>query len=317
LFVPFTMVEFLLFTLPIAIAYWIALFMYSSTNIDMAIGFLSVFSSLAVGVLATALMDKNRRKMSRYSARVDLLNHKLAEANEKLEKSNRAMGDFLAVCSHDLKNRLSAIGNAAEILEVYWAKLDEKKKADYLESISQEASMMGTLIRDILDLAALDQGEFSIRREPVKLGDLARSAGRTAELSGAGKGIKVDIDIEEELEPAEVDSHRIAQALDNLVANAVRHSPENGTIRLAVSGKEAGWQVIEVEDEGEGVADSDREKIFEPYVSGRSRGSVGLGLAIVKRLVELNGGKVEVDSGRAGGAVFRVLLKSHKRRHPN
>ena len=308
LFFPVRLLEYLLLAAPTAAVYLVFVLLSDSTGAQLGASIVAVLSPLGIGIAAAVLLEAGRQRAFRYRDRVNMLNLKLADANERLEGTNQAMTEFMAICSHDLKNKINAIGNAAELLKGYGSQMEEDKRIGYLDSIEEEALAMARLIRDFLDLAALESGAISLELQPSLLADIARVAERTASLAGAPREIAVDLDVEADLPSISVDPDRLTQILDNLLGNAIRHSPDGGTVRIAVRSLAEGGQCIEVADEGEGVPEEDRLRIFGRFIAGEQRGAAGLGLAIVKQLVTLHGGGIEVGGDVGKGAVFRVML---------
>jgi signal transduction histidine kinase len=154
-----------------------------------------------------------------------------------------------------------------------------------------------------LERLLMDAATESLRREPVEAGGLARAAAETAALGGT----PVQADVEDGL-VVSGDRDRLRQALDNLIGNAVGHSPSAATVTVSAR-REGGMVVIAVTDQGEGIDPADVAGIFEPGVRlTTARPGSGLGLAVVRAVAHEHGGEVEVESSPGAGSTFRLVL---------
>jgi signal transduction histidine kinase len=229
----------------------------------------------------------------------------LAEAfnqmTEQLAASREAERDFLLSVSHELKTPLTAIRGYSEGLADGAFEPEEASRV-----ISLEAGRLERLVRDLLDLARMNRSEFSVRREPVDLAEIAREAVRRHD--GSARDFDVALLAEGEETWVEADSDRVLQVASNLVENALRETPAGGsvTVRAELPGG------LVVADTGPGIPPEDVPRAFERFYLydkiGKDRpvGS-GLGLAIVRQLVTAMRGAVAVDSGPAG-TTFTVTL---------
>jgi signal transduction histidine kinase len=224
------------------------------------------------------------------------------EMAAQLASARAAEKQFLLSVSHELKTPLTAIRGYAE--GVTDGAFDPEEAA---ATITSEADRLERLVRDLLDLARMNRTDFSIHREPLDLGDVAREAVRRYEQQAR--------DFEVTLEafaptpaPAVGDHDRVLQVVSNLVENALRLTPPGGVVRVIAS---AGTLVVE--DTGPGLRHEELEHAFERfylfsrYASDRTVGT-GLGLSIVQELTRGMGGSVEVESTRGRGARFTVRL---------
>ncbi|HEX4680420.1 MAG TPA: HAMP domain-containing sensor histidine kinase [Gaiellaceae bacterium] len=229
----------------------------------------------------------------------------LAEAfnqmTEQLAAAREAERDFLLSVSHELKTPLTAIRGYSEGLADGAFEREEAARI-----ISLEASRLERLVRDLLDLARMNRSEFSVRREPVDLAEVAREAVRRHEV--AAREFDVALTAEGEETWVDADADRLLQVASNLVENALRETPAAGGVTVRAEPER-----LLVADTGAGIAPEDVPHAFERFYlydkadKDRPVGS-GLGLAIVKQLVTAMGGEVSVQSGQ-GGTTFDVRLR--------
>lgn len=222
----------------------------------------------------------------------------------RLEDSSRRQQQFVADASHELRSPIASVRQAAEVAATHPGAMDEGELA---ETVLEEAVRMQALVDQLLLLTRASEGRSQMQREDVDLDDLAlaavRRAGRAGlvvDATGVGAG------------RVRGDAVALGQVVRNLVDNAARHAA--GRIAVAVaSGVDS--VTLTVDDDGPGIPESDRERVFERFVRlddarARDAGGSGLGLAIVREVVRAHGGSVEVHSSPSGGARFVVRLPS-------
>lgn len=219
---------------------------------------------------------------------------------------------FLADASHELRTPLTTIRGHAELFELGSAQHPEDL-AISMRHIKEEARRMNLLVDDLLLLARLDQ-QRPLEPAPADLVALCRRA--VAGVEVLSPSYQLHLEAPPQL-VVTCDAERIHQMVDNLLGNAVRHSPAGSPVVLRLR-SEGTTAVIEVSDRGPGVAPEDAERIFEPFfradfARARATGGAGLGLAIVASIVEAHGGSVGVRPGEGGGACFWVRLPANGR----
>ncbi|MCY3844719.1 MAG: response regulator, partial [Acidobacteria bacterium] len=226
-----------------------------------------------------------------------------------LEALDRMRADFLGMVSHELRTPLAAIkGSTTTVLDPVQS-FGPTETRQFFRIIDEQADRMSALIGDLLDAGRIDAGTLSVAPEPSALGELVEQA-RTAFLSGDSRHT-VLIDLPADLPRVMADRGRIVQVLNNLLANAARHSPESAPIRIGA--KRDGMHVaVSVSDEGRGIAPERLPHLFRKYpaVGDGQRGvGSGLGLAICKGLVEAHGGRIRAESAGSGqGARFTFTV---------
>ncbi|MCY3812381.1 MAG: response regulator [Gammaproteobacteria bacterium] len=228
-----------------------------------------------------------------------------------LRELERQRAAFLEMVSHELRAPLSAVkGSAATLVETA-ATLDRAEVRAFSRIIVDQADHMRGLIGDLLDAGRLDSGTLSVAPEPTQVAALVDRARNT--FLAAGSGHDVLIDLAGDLPPVMADRPRVVQVLNNLLANAARHSPERSPIR--VDAVRDGVRVaVSVRDEGRGIAPDRLARLFRRRArieadDADPGAGIGLGLAICKGLVEAHGGRIRAASGGPGqGASFTFTL---------
>jgi two-component system phosphate regulon sensor histidine kinase PhoR len=227
----------------------------------------------------------------------------------RLRKLLALRRDFVANVSHELRTPVTAIQGYAEVL--LQKTRDEKTRKEFTEVIYRHARRIGALVEGLLMLSELEaRPPEQVVRERVNVGAIAEHVRDTLRERATQRGARVELDVSHEVE-ALGDPVGVEQVLENLVDNAIKYGNDiGGTIRVA-GRREGDRIVVEVADDGPGIAAEHLPRLFERFYrvdAGRSRerGGTGLGLAIVKHLVESVGGTITVDSELGRGATFRV-----------
>jgi PAS domain S-box-containing protein len=241
----------------------------------------------------------------------ELADRERRAAEATLRESDRRKDVFLATLAHELRNPLAPIGNALEIMRLSAAPEVHAKARGLIE---RQLRQLVHLVDDLLDVSRISQGRIELRREPVELAAVIRSAVETSRPLIDAAHHQLDLDLAPE--PAIVvdgDMTRLTQVVANLLNNAARYTPAGGRITVRTR-REGEGAVVTVSDSGIGIAADQLPEVFEMFAqidsrSARSQGGLGIGLALVKRLVELHGGSVAVTSDGAGrGSRFEVRL---------
>jgi PAS domain S-box-containing protein len=227
------------------------------------------------------------------------------EATARLRALDEMKDTFLQAVSHDLRTPLAAILGLAITLERGDVELGHEETRELAGRIEHNARRLERLVTNLLDLDRLARGVLTPTFEPTDVGALVR---RMVTESGPS-GSKVEVTTESVVVP--IDPPKVERIVENLLVNAVKHTPVGTSVHVLVSGSDDGV-LIAVEDEGGGVPQPLREKIFEEFRQGtdlpQASPGVGIGLTLVRRFAEMHHGRAWVDEREGGGASFRVFL---------
>jgi two-component system phosphate regulon sensor histidine kinase PhoR len=235
----------------------------------------------------------------------------------ELRRLERMRQDFVANVSHELKTPLASIKAYAETL-LDWALHDEKVNARFVRRIEEQADRLNQLTLDLLSLARLESGQEVFEHKPLALAPLLSACMDSHRGRAAARGLSLNLDLgpldDETLIMA--DEEAIQQILDNLIDNAIKYTPDGGSVNVAcrLDGERLS---VAVADTGIGIPREDLPRVFERFYrvdKARSRelGGTGLGLSIVKHLVQALGGQITVDSRVGVGTQFTVQIPRYQ-----
>jgi signal transduction histidine kinase/GAF domain-containing protein len=228
------------------------------------------------------------------------------EATQRLRALDDMKNTFLEAVSHDLRTPLTSILGTAVTLEQSGLDIPREDAVDLLRRIAANARKLERLLSDLLDLDRLQRGIVAPQRRPT---DVSALVAQTVHESDLLTGRRVQLHADEVF--ANVDAAKVERIVENLVANAARHTPEGAPLWVRVDREDDGVLIV-VEDGGEGVPDELKGAVFEPFRQGNGGPNpspgVGVGLSLVARFAELHGGRAWVEDRPGGGASFRVFL---------
>ncbi len=230
-------------------------------------------------------------------------------ARERAEVSRRErMGNI----SHDLRTPLAALQGYLETLQMKDATLSPAQRQQYLATAMRRAARLNTLISSLFELAKLDSSEAKAQLEPFSLAELVQDEMQEFARAAQAKGVRLHTRLPKDLPMVNGDIALIERALENLLSNALRHTPQGGEVSVTLSPcheNERRCVQVEVRDSGEGIAAADLPRIFDrSFRAGTEGEGAGLGLAITKRILELHGETIEVRSEPNQGATFWFRL---------
>ncbi len=306
---------------------------------DLALlGILLAFSGVVALALAGSLADRvlgNIRRLGEAARRVaaghlasrvdmqgiaelDALGRDFNEMAARLEESERSTRELeaarrhlVAAISHDLRTPLASIRAMVEAIND-GVVADAETVGRYMRTIQGEAKYLGSLIDDLFELSRLEAGALTLHVEPDSLHDLISDAIEALNAQATAKGLRLRGRVDPGLPPVLMDAARMERVLYNLIQNAIRHTPSDGTVTLGAQ-EESDAVRVDVIDTGEGVPPDDLPHIFDQFYRGeksrmRGQAGAGLGLAIAKGLVEAHGGRIWAQNLPEQGTRFSFVL---------
>ena len=227
---------------------------------------------------------------------------------EKLSRENK----FLGMVAHDLRNPLCSIRGLSECLLDGLAGKLCKEQTSIIASIHEASQGTLQLVNDLLDIATIEAGEFHLHLMPVRLGDLVKKAVMLNGMEAARKNTRIVLEDNGSAPALMLDADKIHQVIDNLLSNAIKYSPP-GSIVTVVMEAASREQVISVRDEGPGIPENERDKLFQDFgrLSAQPTGgekSIGLGLAICRKIIQAHLGTIIATNLPKRGCEFRIIL---------
>ena len=258
-------------------------------------------------------------------------NSKLQEAYDRLKELDRLKSNFLATVSHELRTPLTSIIGYSEMLAEGIAGEMSGEQKDFVRTIHEKGEQLLELITGLLDLSKLESGTLAMRRSDVAIDALVADVVQTVSPTARKRGVNVVAEVDAALPKLWADPARLRQVLLNLTDNALKFTPNGGTVTIgaratsidAAPPDDEGGVVLlrskqmavelRVSDTGIGIPDGEKQKVFDAFYqvdssSTRQVGGTGLGLSIVKRLVEGHDGRIAIQDNQPRGAIFVVTL---------
>ena len=230
-----------------------------------------------------------------------------ARLYQHAQRATAARDEILGVVSHDLRNPLSAIAMCSRVL-VDTPPSDPVACRDLAKTIHESTTWMSRMIQDLLDVSAIEAGVLSVIRDNEDIGQIVMRAAGLFTRRAADSGVALEVTLEEPLAQVSVDAERMAQAIANLIGNAVKFTPSGGRVSVDAYARGGVIDVV-VADTGRGIAETDLPFIFDRFWHTRgSAAGTGLGLAIAKGIVEAHGGTIAVASKIGEGSRFTISL---------
>jgi two-component system sensor histidine kinase ResE len=226
-------------------------------------------------------------------------------------KLDKLRNDFIANVSHELRTPISMMQGYSEAIVDDIAGTDEEKK-EMASVIYDESLRMGRLVNELLDLARMEAGHIQLTMEEIEVNSYLQRIIRKFQGLAKDKDISLDFDLMSKETFIPFDPDRIEQVMTNLIDNAIRHTPENGEVKVTEHSDERGL-FIEVKDSGSGIPEEDLPFVFERFYKAdkartRGRSGTGLGLAIAKNIIEAHKGHITVQSKLGQGTTFSIFI---------
>ena len=264
---------------------------------------------LGTGDLSARAPERGGDEVAALARSFNRMADELTSRAQALDASDKARRQLLADVSHELMTPLTSMRGYIETLAMPELDIDEDTRRRYLAIAHDETHRLEGIIGDLLDLARLEGGGTAMRQDQVEVAPLFARVAARHERESRARRIEIVRQVAPDADTLVGDRDRLEQALQNLAANALRHTPDGGTIALLADRTEAGVRV-RVRDSGPGIAAEHLPLIFDRFykvdVSRKATGGSGLGLSIVKAIVERHGGTIVAYNDQ--GAVFEIVL---------
>jgi len=262
---------------------------------------------LANGDLQTRVPVNGRDEVAVLAVTFNQMAEQLQAADQKQRELEGLRRDLIAWVSHDLQTPLASM---RAILEALYDGIVEDPDTikRYLNTAQRDVQSLSSLIDDLFQMAQLDAGGFPLNRDLASLSDLVSDTLESfTELANQGE-ITIEGQVDSDVDPVSMDTQAIGRVLNNLIGNALRHTPNKGRVSLWVRRSARGVEVT-ISDTGEGIRAADLPHIFERFYRGeksrnRGTGGAGLGLAIARGIVQAHGGDIRVESEIGKGTQF-------------
>jgi two-component system sensor histidine kinase PilS (NtrC family) len=256
-----------------------------------------------LGFVSSPLTDRDGKRQGHVVAVEDLTGIRAMEEDLKRSEKLAAVGRLAAGLAHELRNPLASIGGSIQLLQENKVFSDEERQL--MSIVLREADRLNALVTDFLRFARPTPSQLEL----LDLREVVSSTATLFSNDPTRRGVQLELNLPELL-PVAADAGQLGQVLWNLLTNAAEAMPQGG--KVCVSGKLAGGQVLlEVADDGPGIAVDDLPHIFEPFYTTKERGT-GIGLAIVHSIIQGHGGEVQVRSTEGRGTVFLVKLAERR-----
>jgi signal transduction histidine kinase len=271
--------------------------------------------AIARGQLNTRVEVAGRDEVAQLARSFNEMAGQLQAAAQRQQELDTLRRDLTAWIGHDLRTPLASVRAIVEALADRVVE-DPETVDRYLRTAKRDIGALALLIDDLFELAQLDAGGLKLDRQPNSLSDLISDTLESFSALAAEKGIQFDGRVEPGIDPVVMDARHIGRVLNNLVGNAIRHTPAGGQVAIQASATTVGVQVT-ISDTGEGIRSEDLPHVFEQFYRGeksrsRTTGGAGLGLAIAKGIVEAHGGQIGAESKPGRGACFAFTLPQVK-----
>jgi signal transduction histidine kinase len=271
----------------------------SSTMTDRIHLLKKAAEKLAGGNLETRVAISGHDEIATLAESFNQMASQLQTADEKQRELERLRTDLIAWVSHDLQTPLASI---RAILEALYDGIveDPETVKRYLNTAQRDVSSLSALIDDLFEMAQLDTGGIPLEKADSSLADLVSDTLESFSELASRQKIRLEGSVEADVDPVFMDTQRIGRVFNNLISNALRHTPAGGQIEVRARRADSNVEVI-VCDSGEGIRPEDLPNIFESFYRGeksrsRATGGAGLGLAIARGIVRAHGGEIRVES---------------------
>jgi two-component system OmpR family sensor kinase/two-component system sensor histidine kinase BaeS len=255
------------------------------------------------GVERVAGGDYGHRVIERGPPPVRALARAFNAMTARLQNNDRLRRDLMADVAHELRTPLTVMQGTLEgLLDGVYPRDDAR-----LQQLLEETHVLSRLVEDLRTLALSEGGALVLQKEPIDVADLARDAVAAFERDAASRGVTLVVEAPESLAPIPIDPVRVREVIANVLSNALRHTPANGSVHVRVTASSSAVAVA-VQDTGSGMTADELAHAFDRFYRGSESRGTGLGLTIAKSLVAAHGGEITASSERGQGTTIVVTL---------
>lgn len=256
--------------------------------------------------------DQNGDEIARMGAAFQEMSERIAGQLRELERTDERRRELLANVSHDLRTPLASMQGYLETLLLRHGTLPPEEERNYLEIAARHSERLGKLVGDLFQLTKLEAHDLKPQPEVFSIAELAQDVVQKFQLAAEKRGVLLDYRHGEQVPGVRADIGMVERVLENLIENALRHTPAGGSVRVELEGRPDGVRT-RVVDTGRGIPPEELGSVFERYYrvdrsEAPDAGHAGLGLAISRRMVELQGGSISVESALGAGTAFSFDL---------
>jgi signal transduction histidine kinase len=267
---------------------------------------------LVFGRLDAEEIENTRKEVQSLNQELNNLTRALHKSNAQLQALNELKNQFLGMAAHDLRKPVSVILSYSEFLIDEAAKALTDEQARFLQIIHTSTALMRNLIDDFLDVSLIESGQFHVDLEKRDIREPVDRCLALMRLPAQKRNVTLQVVYDGPIPEVMMDGFKIEQVLNNLVGNAVEHSPPHTEVTVQISQYHSGLSVA-VRDSGPGIGADEMERLFAPYARGQARKasgtrSTGLGLSISKKIIDAHNGKIWVESRPGEGSTFYFNL---------
>ena len=280
--------------------------------------FLSVSTALLFGIIAIIISIKDDRSKKSETEKANLLPYG-QEAKKQVPRDIK--DDFTNIAVHELRSPLTSIKDSSELLLNHKYTLAEDEKEQFLKMINRQSHLLLDQVGSILDIAKLESGTFSLNKKPDTMDELIYERIKIFAPQAERKNIFLTCNVGDHLPIVDIDRIRMGQALNNLISNSIKFTPEGGKIIVSATtlfNKGIQELRVSVADTGRGIPKEDQSKIFTKFYQVKSRdgrqegAGSGLGLYITKKIIDAHGGSISLDSDEGRGTIITLILPIYK-----
>ena len=264
-----------------------------------------------------AANDPGGDEIDRLAISFQEMGSRISAQLHKLKQNDELRRELVANVSHDLKTPIATLQGYVDTLLLKDASLSAEDRRSYLSIAARSCERLGKMVGDLIELAKLDAQEVTLQPEPFSIGELMQDIAQKFELQGSRKQVAIELDFPNRLPFVVADIGLIERVLENLIGNAITHTPEGGRVRLSVTLDDTA-ATVQVADTGIGIAQENLTHVFERFFrvsnAGWEKGAhAGLGLAITKSILDLHRSHLTVESKLGTGTIFRFTLPLARR----